>query len=368
MELMAQVQAARKTIVTDGYEMSIGEIINLYKDNELRIDPEFQRLFRWNDEQKTRFIESLILGIPIPPIFVHQDDTGIWELIDGLQRVSTILQLTGDLKGERAQKLGPLVLNGTRFLPGLDGRRWQESSTKARDGIGRTLQIEIKRARIRIEILKSESDASAKFELFQRLNTGGAILTPQEVRNCIAVSLNRQFHQWLVERSNEYDFKHTTCQTDTALKSQAGVELALRFFAFRNAPYKPGMDVHEYLDQALWKMATGRKFDAKAETEVFTKTFRFLKDALDDKAFKRWDGTEFVGKFLFSIYEVMAIGVSHNLAAIEALDQKHRNEFIRRVATTLAENPIFKQYSGAGVRGTTRLSRLLSIGPKLLRP
>ena len=119
MALSDEIQSARKKIVTDGYEMSLGEVINIYKDKELQIDPVFQRLFRWDDERKTRFIESIILGIPFPPIFVYQSDSGVWELIDGLQRLSTILQLTGDLRGERAKSLGTLVLNGTRFLPSV---------------------------------------------------------------------------------------------------------------------------------------------------------------------------------------------------------------------------------------------------------
>lgn len=136
MALADEIKAARKKVVTDGYEMSLGEIISLYKSDELVIDPAFQRLFRWDDERKTRFIESLILGIPIPPIFVYQDENGVWELIDGLQRLSTVLQLTGDLDGSAADELGPLVLNGTRFLPSLDGKRWIESAPKAGDGLG----------------------------------------------------------------------------------------------------------------------------------------------------------------------------------------------------------------------------------------
>ncbi|MCW5228832.1 DUF262 domain-containing protein, partial [Pseudomonas aeruginosa] len=179
MALADEIQAARKKVITDGYEMSIGEIINLYKNEELVIDPVFQRLYRWDDERKTRFIESLILGIPIPPLFVYQDENGVWELIDGLQRLSTVLQLTGDLKGERADDLGVLILNGTRFIPSLNGKRWKESAKDAGDGISQSLQLEIKRARVRVEILKSDSDVSAKFELFQRLNTGGVSLTEQ---------------------------------------------------------------------------------------------------------------------------------------------------------------------------------------------
>ena len=125
MSLSTEIQEARKDIVSDGYDMSLGEVINLYKDGELRIDPAFQRLFSWDISRKTRFIESIFLSIPVPPIFVFQGDDGTWELIDGLQRVSTVLEFTGDLKDEKGDKKEPSTLNGTKFLPSLVDMRWQ---------------------------------------------------------------------------------------------------------------------------------------------------------------------------------------------------------------------------------------------------
>ena len=368
MGLIDEVQKARQEVVTDGYEMSLGEVINLYKDEELVIDPIFQRLFRWDDQRKTRFVESLILGIPIPPIFVFQDEDGIWELIDGLQRISTVLQLTGDLTGERAEELGPLELNGTRFLPSLNGKRWTPSGDGADDGLGSKIQIEIKRARIRVEILKSESAESAKYELFQRLNTGGASLSEQEVRNSIAVSLNKDFYDWLVARSRHNSFVLTTRQTEAALEREAGTELALRFFAFRHVPYTSGMDVHEYLDDALFKLASANGLDMAAEEEVFTKTFDYLNEALGTSAFQRWNGNSFTGKFLMSLFEVIATGVSKNLPALEALPQQERNSLLEEKAKALQDNQIFSRNSGAGVRGTTRLTNLLPIAENLMRP
>lgn len=368
MTLLEEVQLARKKVVTDGYEMSLGELINLYRAEELKIDPVFQRLFRWGDERKTRFIESILLGIPFPPIFVYQDANGVWELIDGLQRLSTVFQLTGDLKGPRADELGPLVLNGTGFLPALNGKRWVDSAEGANDGIGQVLQIEVKRARVRVEILKSESDVSAKFELFQRLNTGGAGLTEQEVRNSIAVSINPEFYDWLIARSAEQAFVVTTDQTETALEAQAGVELALRFLAFRSVPYTPGLDVHEYLDRALMVMATKPDYDTAGEQEVFARTFQFLNEAMENKAFKRWNGQVFGGKFLLSVFEVLATGVSHNVVALGAMQPAARNAFIQQAARALWANDIFTANSGSGVRGTSRLPKLLPLAAPLLNP
>jgi Protein of unknown function DUF262 len=368
MSLSDEVRSARKNVITDGYEMSIGEIINLYRDDELVIDPAFQRLFRWDDERKSRFIESLLLGIPIPPIFVYQIESGVWELVDGLQRVSTILQFTGDLKGEMAQKHGVLVLSGTKMLPSLDGKRWKPSSPKADDGLEQGLQIDLKRARIRVEILKSDSDRSAKFELFQRLNTGGVELTEQEVRNSIAISLNRKFYDWIMKCSGRETFVRTTCQTEAALHSQAGVELALRFFAFNNVPYRNNLDVHEYLDDALLIMASSKKFDYAKNTHIFEATFDFLDKALDANSFKKWNGSGFSGKFLMSVFEVLSTGVAQNIAEIETMSVRARNDFLKKSAQALWKNKEFTKNSGAGVRGSTRLAHLLPLAKNLLKP
>lgn len=102
--------------------MSIGELINMYKDNELQVQPDFQRFFRWNDNQKTRLIESILLGIPIPPIFVAQGEGGIWDVIDGLQRLSTILEFVGVLKNEDGILEPPNVLGRLSFSHHLKGK------------------------------------------------------------------------------------------------------------------------------------------------------------------------------------------------------------------------------------------------------
>jgi uncharacterized protein with ParB-like and HNH nuclease domain len=98
LSLEAEVEAQRRTIRTDGYPMSINELATMYKDKELELHPEFQRFFRWTDEQKSRLIESLLLGIPIPSFFVHQRSDGIWDVVDGLQRLSAIFQTMGILR------------------------------------------------------------------------------------------------------------------------------------------------------------------------------------------------------------------------------------------------------------------------------
>lgn len=361
MALEDEISKARKEIISDGYDMSIGELINLYRDKEIIIQPEYQRLFRWDETRKTRFIESILLGLPLPPIFVYQDSEGIWELIDGLQRLSTLLEFVGALREPDGTVRSPSSLEGTLYLPSLKGKMWESSEADSDIGIGGAQQLQIKRGRMRVEILKQESDARAKYELFQRLNTGGDNLSAQEIRNCIGIMVNPSFQHWLSETAENIDFRDTISQTETAIEKQSHTELALRFFAYRNVTYQTGLDVHEYLDYALFELATNSNFNQTSEKNVFERTFRCLNESLGSGAFKRWDGTSFSGKFLISIFEVVALGVSKNIDVIENMPQSQRSDYLIDKCKRLWDNTTFDRYSGAGVRGTSRLSNLLPL-------
>src|SRR4051794_15520939 len=111
-----EIERAQRHVKTDAYQMSIGEVINMFKDGELLINPDFQRLFRWEAGQKSKLIESLLLGIPIPSIFVFEKDDSKWELVDGLQRISTLLEFMGLLRQPvTGEVLPPSILEGTHY-------------------------------------------------------------------------------------------------------------------------------------------------------------------------------------------------------------------------------------------------------------
>ena len=199
--LAEEIVNAQRLARTDAYQMSVGEVVGMYENEEIVIDPEFQRLFRWKVGQKSKLIESLLLGIPLPPIFVFEKDDGKWELIDGLQRVSTILQFMGKLRNPNGGIEPPSVLEGTKYLPSLHNAVWERSDLILDVPIGSQWEIEkshqlsIRRARIGVEILKRPSDDQTKFDLFQRLNAGGTVANAQELRNCIMLMVNREFYR-----------------------------------------------------------------------------------------------------------------------------------------------------------------------------
>lgn len=360
--LTNELTLARRKVVTDGYEMSLGEIASLYKNKELVIDPNYQRLFRWEESQKTRFIESLLLGIPIPPVFVFQRENGVWELIDGLQRISTVLQLTGDLLDPEGNPCEPLVLGGTNLLPSLAGMKWRADEDGDEFAFNSAMHLEIKRSRMRVEILRKESDEDAKFELFQRLNTGGSKLSEQEVRNSILVMINKEFFTWLNSLTNIPSFRQTVQLTSTQLSQQQHVEVALRFVAYRRYPYVRGLDVNEYLDTAARHLANLTEPDMQAERAMFEWAFDTLCQDVGQDVFKRWDGARHTGKFLISGFDPIVYGLAMNRTKIEAMAPLERTKWLREKIQGLWQEQEFNANSGQGVRGTTRLTNLLPFG------
>ena len=156
-------------IRTKSLDVSFNELYDMYLDGELAISPDYQRLFRWDEEKQSRFIESLILEMPVPPIFVIETEDGVYELIDGLQRISSYLHFRGEKLGDERRE--PLRLDGCDIVKDLNGMTF-ESIPKALQ-----IKIKIKRSFVRMEVIKKESEKSLKYHMFKRLNTGGELLS-----------------------------------------------------------------------------------------------------------------------------------------------------------------------------------------------
>lgn len=367
-DLQTELEKAKRQVVTDGYEMSLGEIASLYKSDELIIAPAYQRLIRWEDSQKTRFVESILLGLPVPPVFVFQREDGVWELIDGLQRISTALHLMGVLK-VNGDILEPLVLSGTNFLPSLEGMKWSSSEAGDMNVFNTPLQLEIKRARIRVEILRKESDHDAKYELFQRLNTGGSKLSDQEVRNSVLVMLNEDFFRWVRDRSAKPEFKDSIQLTSAQEELAQDNEMLLRFVAYRRSPYVKGLDVNEYLDLAARKLCELTPAVLAEETEIFNWTFELLWATFQGDAFRRWDGSRHTGRSMLAAFDVITLGMAVNRLSIMGFqDDAQRRAWLTDKVRALWTDQTYATYSGQGVRGTTRLANLLPFAIDYFQP
>jgi hypothetical protein len=242
--LQQEVEDNRKNIRHDALTYSVSELVNMHRDEEILIRPDFQRLFRWTRVQQTSFIESLLLEIPIPPLFFFERNDGKWELLDGLQRISTIIKFIGsnhdvplEYKGEEHNDDDwheehqndldvPLRLISGEYLSQLDGMTYIRLPTP--------LQLNLKRARLSVYVLKRETHEIYKYEVFKRLNRGGSYLEEQEIRNCSIRLLSNEFPDFLQKVATYEIFRSVLGLSGELLRNGYIEELALRFFAMKD--------------------------------------------------------------------------------------------------------------------------------------
>ena len=277
--LIEDVDSQIVNIRTKSLDISFNELYDMYENEELIIAPDYQRLFRWEVEKQSRFIESLILEMPVPPIFVIETDDGIYELIDGLQRISSYLHFRGVKFGEDQDELEPLQLSGCDIVPDLNGYSFET--------LPKALQIKLKRSFVRMEVIKKESEPSLKYHMFKRLNTGGELLSAQEIRNCTIRLLGSKGIEFLDACSKNEDFKAVIKRIgEDKFKSKYDQELVLRFFAVKNDLEDYRYPVTEYLTRYLEKITTGNvEFDYQREGRIFNDTFHFINSMMGEDAF-----------------------------------------------------------------------------------
>lgn len=363
MSLMDELAQARTEIKTDSYPITIRELVSLYREGELDIHPEFQRFLRWTPEQKTKLVESILLGIPLPSIFLYQREDGVLDVVDGLQRISTILQFMGELRDENDSTIPMLTLETAQYLPSLEGKCWQANET--REGVGDEIQRFFRQEKIFVQVLLRESDDQAKYELFQRINTGGTPLSDQEVRNCILIMVNRERYFWLEKLSREPTFQNCTPVPDRLLAERYDVELALRFIVLHNIDL---VEISEISDLGQFLTSEMRRIFSEGEAnfdqvqDVFCRTFTVLDASLGDNALRRYSSGQerFSGPFLISAFELVALGVAANIDYVEKCGTEWLREKVKAIWTDSRTDGIY----GQGVSTARRLPKTLELGRK----
>ncbi len=363
--LQQEIDNASRTVVTDSYPISIGEIVNIYRDGELNIHPEFQRLYRWDDDQKSKFIESILLGIPVPPIFVYQAEKNVWEVIDGLQRLSTIFQFIGILKNSDGDLYPPLLLKATHFLPSMKGFSWKSDNPST--CFDESLQILFKRKKLHFNILTPGSDISTKYDLFDRLNSGGLQLEPQEIRNCLIIMSNRDFYREIELMSASEHFKSCMPLSERDFSEQQDKEFIVRYFLVRSADMSSvsaSDNMNALLTKEIIRLAEMPLEVHHKIIRDFYQLFNLLSTTLGEDSFKRWKVDKHVGPVLIGAFEAIVPGVSSNLEYWSR--PENATELIRKVRS-IYESPTFVAATERGVRPADRFKRLSDLSLELFK-
>ncbi len=266
------------------------------KEARYKLDPEYQRRHRWNVQRKSRLIESFLMNVPVPPVFLYERDLARFEVMDGRQRLTTLREFYSD----------KFALEGLQYWSDLEGRTYSQLPSKVRDGIDRRYISSI--ILLKETAATEEQAAMLKKLVFERLNSGGVELSSQETRNavyngplnqlCLTLSENKTFRRmWGIpldppaEEDDEPDDSDVIDEWSNTGKrmfeKMEDVELVLRFFAYRQiSSFKAGLNkISEFLDRF---MVGGNRFPTDVLAtyrEMFESNVSFLWDCLGAEAY-----------------------------------------------------------------------------------
>jgi hypothetical protein len=292
-------------IVTESARYSLAGILAMLRETveldgpggttELRykLDPEYQRRHRWSLQRKSRLIESFLMNVPVPPVFLYERDLARFEVMDGRQRLTALSEFYAD----------EFALEGLQYWSDLDGKRYSQLPSKVRDGIDRRYISSI--ILLKETAATDEQAAMLKKMVFERLNSGGVKLTGQETRNavydgplnqlCLALSATEAFRRmWGIPSdpmaldSDDDEPAYDPTKTGKRMfEEMEDVELVLRFFAYRQIDsFKAGLNrISEFLDRFL---IAGNRFSEEILSSyrtMFESTVGFLWSALNTDAY-----------------------------------------------------------------------------------
>ncbi len=359
MSLLDEVEQHRSDIHTDSYTVTWRELLNQYRDGDLLINPDYQRLFRWDVDQQSQYLESLLLGIPTPPVFLAQNDDGKFEVLDGLQRLSTLLKFFAnerspsqpetltqddlDTDVEQNDISMPTTLLAGRFLPALEGA----NSTNLPETLTRT----IKYARVNVILIEKGSKRRARYEVFRRLNKFGSLLSDQEIRNCTARLLGAEFPDELRRLGREPIIRTVLALSDELRRSMGVEEMLLRLLAFNYSKKPLRHEIREYLDDFMEYSAEGGFRLSGAIVEKVGQTFDLIHQAIPDGSAFRMKNQG----FSTNLFDVVATGVFHNLDKLtpESVAKKH---------ASLQNSKELRDLIGAGSNTRKKLEGRLRLG------
>lgn len=274
--LEQQLDIERRKVDVGNVSFSVREIVRMFEEGELSIAPSYQRKYRWPAAVASTFVESMFLGLPIPPIFVATNDNFQWEVVDGLQRVSTLIMfMTDDSEGlRRISRDKPLRLEGLTKLSQLNGISFAD--------MPQAIQRYFSRQPLQLISLTDKSDKQVRFDLFERLNSGAISLTPQEVRSAV---YQGDFLNFVEELSANPNFASLLKLQSANQHDGTASEQVLKYFAYKNNREIFRGAVARFLNE--YTDAAARSFDYAAERVLFESTFLHLSDVMNGEPFLR---------------------------------------------------------------------------------
>src|SRR6266511_291680 len=291
----AEVTETVRRVYARPSDPPIKDLYDRFKDGDLVLQPGFQRYFIWDRTKSSRLIESVLLEVPLPIVYLAEDLDGKESVIDGQQRLTSFFDFLD----------GKFALQGLRIRADLLKKTYAD--------LQKDLQATIRRTPIRTVTIQRESDEDLKFDIFERLNSGAVALNDQELRNCV---YRGPYNTLLRELAGDPDFMYLL-RIKAPERRMRDVELALRFASFFHTPYlQYRSPISQFLNRDMRQWQNISPGAAAELRQQFKKSSALVRSLLGEHAFRRfYRGTDVdpngywePSKFNVSLYDVLMYG------------------------------------------------------------
>ncbi len=250
---------------------SLRQLLDMIADGDIDLAPDFQRLYVWKPRQRWDLIESLLLGIPLPSFYFNEDASGRLQVVDGVQRLTTIFQYVR----EQDFNLGPVT-----YLQDLHGHRF--------DDLAAMFRRRLNSAQFVAHVIDPQTPYRVKFDIFRRINTGGSPLSAQEIRHCMSGPKSRRF---LKKLTTDESFSRATGGALVRHPRMADQEVALRLVAFRlytPEAYAEYGSFDEFLGTATTRLDNSDKETLQRLRADFVRGMTNSQIVFGSHAFRKW--------------------------------------------------------------------------------
>lgn len=287
-----QITDKKQDIKYDTRDYVIGYLKQMFEKGNLYVPLDYQRNFIWNEKDKCFFIESVLMGLPIPFMFFSDTQDGRIEIVDGAQRTQTLIQFIQ----------GDLVLNGLEILTESNGFTFKDLDS--------AIQRKFENTNIRVVFLEEGTTEKIRQEIFKRINTGGTPAVPTETRRG---SIDGKFMSFLSVCSKNEKFNKLAPRSELTEKRYEGIELVSRFFAYFDNYVDdfPGYsgNVAKYIDKYIENMNTIWEKDSAEDKygKLFQDMLNFAEDYLGSRGFRKKEKSKSTPRARF---EALAVGIA----------------------------------------------------------
>ena len=310
-QINEKYENGEQRIVTETNREKLPNFVNaLERENYMEVRPFYQRRSRWDEERQSKLIESFIINIPVPPVFLYEKAFDSYEVMDGQQRITAIT----DFYSNR------FALKGLDLWPELNGMKYSDLPNKIRSGLDRR---SISSIILLKESAPDEEDAIFLRQLvFERLNTGGIKLERQEIRNSLSsgsfndmlfkLAQNNTFRKiWGLPKFEpvEIDNHKMPIYKKSFFKKMEDIEVILRFFTLRHMEhYKYG--IQGFLDLYMVRSTNFKNYDLDFLKSLFEETLNTAHSIYGDDVFKVYDNGITKGKPVKGMYDAIMVSLS----------------------------------------------------------